>query len=543
MRKTVVVSLLIIFAAVVFAAPVEQVVAFQGKIVEGGMPVDGTRDIHFYLYNVASGGTSLWNENHIGVPVSAGLFNVELGAATTFSSAGVDFTEQYWIGIRVEGGAEITPRYKLTADPYAFGSTTADNDWAYTSGSDLTGAIYHTGNVSIGISTAGRPLKVSGNVNAFPWSDSGAVGVFRNTSTNLGAAVLGQCQNCQYGGYFEGYYYGVYGRAISSSSSNNFGLGGNATGSSGDNVGVQGWAISGPGDGSAIGIDAHASTSGGRHGVMYGVKSYASLGDTNYGVYSEVSSGLVDWAGYFTGGDMYLSDKMTINNASPGSHYLYVNSNLAGTAGSTIYSKNSSSTGIGLFVETTSASNTDCTIIAAQHGTSASADIMRLDAYPGGSWNRRFRFTAGGEGRCDASWVGGGADYAEFFPVEGNAADFDKGDVILMSSRGKTVEKGGEAYSKRVLGVVSTNPAFIGGASAEENPPNSALVGLLGVIPTKVNSSNGTIEVGDYITVSGISGEGMKATEAGWIIGRAMEPLNAASGKIDVFVNPGWVGR
>ncbi len=119
MKKAMIVLLLVAFAAAVFAAPVEEVVSFQGKIVEGGVPVDGTRNIHFYMYNVSTGGVSIWNELHAGVPVTAGLFNVELGAATTFTGAGVDFSEQYWIGISVAAGPEITPRFKLGASPYA----------------------------------------------------------------------------------------------------------------------------------------------------------------------------------------------------------------------------------------------------------------------------------------------------------------------------------------------------------------------------------------------------------------------------------------
>ena len=145
------VLLLVAFAAAVFAAPVEQVVSFQGKIVEAGVPADGTRNIHFYLYNLAVGGISLWDEDHIGVPVTAGLFVVELGAATTFASAGVDFTEQYWVGIDVAGGGEITPRYKLTNSPYAMG----DGDWQV-DGTDM----YSLPTGKIGIGTAFRTRNV-----------------------------------------------------------------------------------------------------------------------------------------------------------------------------------------------------------------------------------------------------------------------------------------------------------------------------------------------------------------------------------------------
>jgi len=142
MKRGTIIIAAIIFAVVAFAAPVENVISFQGKLVEAGVPVDGTRNIEFKLYDVETGGTALWTENHLGVTVAGGLFNVELGGATTFDAAGVDFTEQYWVGISVGGGAEITPRYKLTGSPYAM----ADGDWEVVA----SGVIRREGNVYIG---------------------------------------------------------------------------------------------------------------------------------------------------------------------------------------------------------------------------------------------------------------------------------------------------------------------------------------------------------------------------------------------------------
>jgi len=113
-----IIGLILLVALSLSAAPIENVLSFQGKIVEGGAPVDGTRNITFRIYDVATGGVHLWQETHSGVPVVGGLFNVELGSVTAFPSA-VNFSEQYWVGVSVGGGAEITPRYKLTSSPYA----------------------------------------------------------------------------------------------------------------------------------------------------------------------------------------------------------------------------------------------------------------------------------------------------------------------------------------------------------------------------------------------------------------------------------------
>lgn len=112
-------GLILLVALSLSAAPIENVLSFQGKIVEGGAPVDGTRNITFRVYDVAAGGVHLWEESHFAVPVSGGLFNVELGATTPFAGAGVNFDRQYWVGVAVSGGPEIAPRYKLTMSPYA----------------------------------------------------------------------------------------------------------------------------------------------------------------------------------------------------------------------------------------------------------------------------------------------------------------------------------------------------------------------------------------------------------------------------------------
>lgn len=123
--KTRSVIAILTFATVLLAVPAENVISFQGKLLESGTPVDGTRNIHFYLYDVETGGSFIWDENHIGVPVVGGLFNVELGGATSFESEGLDFSDQYWLTFSVSGGAEISPRYKLNASPYAI----TDGDW------------------------------------------------------------------------------------------------------------------------------------------------------------------------------------------------------------------------------------------------------------------------------------------------------------------------------------------------------------------------------------------------------------------------------
>ena len=157
--------LMILLAVVAFALPVENVISFQGKLVEGGTPVDGTRNIEFKIYNVAGGGVASWTEYHPGVTVSGGLFNVELGGTSPLTA--IDFDEQYWVGISVNGGAEITPRYKLTSSPYAM----ADGDWVV----DGTNVYHNVGNVGIGTTLPLAPLHIDSDDHALRITGDGAI--------------------------------------------------------------------------------------------------------------------------------------------------------------------------------------------------------------------------------------------------------------------------------------------------------------------------------------------------------------------------------
>jgi hypothetical protein len=202
--------------------------------------------------------------------------------------------------------------------------------------------------------------------------------------------------------------------------------------------------------------------------------------------------------------------------------------------------RNTASNGIAMSVENFSASSSDNTLLVSTQGT---GDIVSFDSYHGtGSWDREFKFTNSGDGRCDGSWIGGGADYAEFFKL----ADVDEvikpGDVIAMSPTiGYSVEKASASKNQLVLGVYSTNPVVVGNSSAEEDPKNAVLVGLMGVVPTHVCAENGAIHIGDFVTASSIEGVAAKAISSGMVIGRAMEDYTAATpGLIKVMVDVGY---
>jgi hypothetical protein len=93
---------------------------YQGQLQEAGVPANGSYDLRFALYDMASGGTLVAGYNtNSATPVSNGLFSVLLDFGT-----GVFNGTTYWldIGARTNGTgafAALSPRQELTPTPYA----------------------------------------------------------------------------------------------------------------------------------------------------------------------------------------------------------------------------------------------------------------------------------------------------------------------------------------------------------------------------------------------------------------------------------------
>ena len=134
--------------------------------------------------------------------------------------------------------------------------------------------------------------------------------------------------------------------------------------------------------------------------------------------------------------------------------------------------------------------------------------------------------------RTNASgWSTGSYDFAEMFPSD---EKLEAGDVVVFTGSNEKIGRTNSTYNQQIAGIISTRPGFLAG----ENDPNHFPVALAGRVPTKVNLEGGTIKVGDPLTTSSTAGYAMKASEAGTVIGYALEPYTGGSNsKIVVFVN------
>jgi hypothetical protein len=131
-------------------------ISFQGKLTnpDGTNVADGTLSIRFRIYTDptadtgACASTCKWEETQASVSVSAGRFQVNLGSVTTLPGS-VDFNgSALYLGVKVGSDAEMTPRVRLTAVPYAFNADTIDG---FDSGSlvQLSPGAQQTGNINV----------------------------------------------------------------------------------------------------------------------------------------------------------------------------------------------------------------------------------------------------------------------------------------------------------------------------------------------------------------------------------------------------------
>ncbi len=100
-------------------ADVPREMTFQGRLTGNGTdPVS----IEVRFYDAESGGTLLWSETHQDVPRPNGLFTINIGSQTTGgvpAAALPSDSGAVWLGISINGAAELAPRQAVTSAAYS----------------------------------------------------------------------------------------------------------------------------------------------------------------------------------------------------------------------------------------------------------------------------------------------------------------------------------------------------------------------------------------------------------------------------------------
>ena len=137
------VLLAVSYVPAVSAVDIQRLVPFQGRLhgADSQAVSDGHYDLTFYIYDTPTGGTALWTETHANVSVIHGYINVLLGATELMdeptyangdpqydaSKSTVDFTSQKYLGVSIDGGAEMFPRSQLVPSFHAFTANHAEH--------------------------------------------------------------------------------------------------------------------------------------------------------------------------------------------------------------------------------------------------------------------------------------------------------------------------------------------------------------------------------------------------------------------------------
>ena len=97
------------------SAAITPLIPYQGKLMESGTAVTGTRSMGFALYTTQSSGSPVWSEGPKSIQVVNGLFRTDLGDEQPLL---VDvFDQEIWLEVLVSGTA--LPRQRLMGAHYA----------------------------------------------------------------------------------------------------------------------------------------------------------------------------------------------------------------------------------------------------------------------------------------------------------------------------------------------------------------------------------------------------------------------------------------
>jgi hypothetical protein len=122
----------------------------------------------------------------------------------------------------------------------------------------------------------------------------------------------------------------------------------------------------------------------------------------------------------------------------------------------------------------------------------------------------------------------------------------EQGNILPDAPRKKVSKliKSSTPYDTKVIGILSNNYSDFTstGYHIIADSDNPKPVALSGRVPVKIAPDSEAIQPGDFLTTSSTPGRATKATQAGQVIGKALDSWDSASGKdqIIVFVEQGY---
>jgi hypothetical protein len=148
-------------ASTTVRAEMPRTISYQGKL--SGVASESV-NLTVRFYDSANGGIQLFIEQHTNVVLNAGAFSVAIGSQT---AGGVPDTvigaSVIWLGLSVNGAAELTPRFKLGTVPFASKARSAEQ--LVNPGTNMPAvSMAVNGNVGVGTTNPQETLDVAGEI-------------------------------------------------------------------------------------------------------------------------------------------------------------------------------------------------------------------------------------------------------------------------------------------------------------------------------------------------------------------------------------------
>jgi hypothetical protein len=154
-----------------------------------------------------------------------------------------------------------------------------------------------------------------------------------------------------------------------------------------------------------------------------------------------------------------------------------------------------------------------------------------------------FRVDGSGTVYANGGFQPSGADFAESMAVVGDRSKYAAGDLLVIEpTANRHLALSQQPYSSLVAGIYSTKPGILGSTQRVDETPakDEVPLAVVGIVPCKLTSENGPIQVGDLLVSSSTPGHAMLGTDRarmlGAVVGKALEPLSQGNGVIQVLV-------
>ncbi len=495
---------------------IPRLINYQGVVTDAsGNVISGAHTLTFGIYAEPEdiAGRALWTEVHTGVALEDGLFNVILGSVTTLPeylfSPGFD----RYIGVKVDGDAEMRPRMLVTSVPWAYKAGLADSALAAPGGATgwtIMGSNMYstvTGKIGVGEPSPLAKLHVrSGDIQLPQTATYGDDAIVEGSD-----AVLGLYST-------DG---GSYGSAITLAELDAAHA---LTGK---------WSMF-----RTTGVSSRLTFSFGPDSSYAANPAIMSLRSTGVGI------GTTSPARKLEINDTQAFVRITSSSAQGSVLELKSSSTAGGTWPGTINFLNGSN-GVEGAIEYYSIPFMDQPGMYFRAGGYTRLFLNSSNGNVGiGTATPAEKLQVEGTVKCAVLKLTGGSDIAEPFDVN-ESVEIAEGMVLAIDPDSPgNLKVADAAYDRRVAGVVSgageVQPGLImsqEGTAADGKYP----VALTGRVYCLADASSGPIEPGDLLTTSDTPGHAMKVVDharaQGAVLGKAMTSLKAGRGLVLVLVS------